>query len=484
MWLTLEEALSELSKEVENPFTGTTQFYCTGASEISLPPGTYGVKVYKGIEYRASLGELEITADQRVQREVRLTRWINMAEKGWYSADDHLQISRPVEGVNPYISKMMQAEDVNVSNLLQFGLARRFHNCVQYAHGPDGPYREGDYILATGQENPRTHFLGHVVTLGSYSPINFSEEYLIYRRFFEEVRRRQALSGFAHFATEKLGGQWGLAVVLPHHLVDFIEVFQFNRPVYSTWYDVLNLGFRVTAIAGTDYPCAAAAIPGRERFYTKVDGELTYDGWLESVRAGKTFVTNGPILEFSVDGIDMGGEIALDSPASVTVAGRVLFDPSRDDIERLELVENGAAVRSFPRVNDSGEIGFQIEHPVQENCWLAIRASGVKVGEIFRPSLHRPSELSSGAHSAPVHVALSGSPPLSAHPRAQEVMRRWLAKLEDLETRLQEDNIEALASRLAVSTGDLTDGEVLGRDRSALVEEVREAMSFFTSGQE
>lgn len=72
--MTLEEALSELSKKVENPFTGTTQFYCTGVSEISLPPGTYGLKVYKGIEYRPSLGEFEVAADQRVQREVRLTR--------------------------------------------------------------------------------------------------------------------------------------------------------------------------------------------------------------------------------------------------------------------------------------------------------------------------------------------------------------------------------------------------------------------------
>ena len=130
-----------------------------------------------------------------------------MVDKGWYSADDHLHISRPVDGLNPYISKMMQAEDVNVSNLLLFGLARRFHNCVQYAHGPDGLYREGDYLLATGQENPRTHFLCHVVTLGSHSPVNFPEEYLIYRRFFEEVQRRQALSGFAHFAIEKLVGQ-------------------------------------------------------------------------------------------------------------------------------------------------------------------------------------------------------------------------------------------------------------------------------------
>ena len=33
----------------------------------------------------------------------------------------------------------------------------------QYAHGPEGHYQEGNYILAAGQENPRTHFLGHKV---------------------------------------------------------------------------------------------------------------------------------------------------------------------------------------------------------------------------------------------------------------------------------------------------------------------------------
>ena len=480
--MTLEEALSRLSKRVENPFTDTTQFYCTGASEISLPPGNYRLNVYKGTEYRTSLGEVDVAAGQRVEREVGLSRWINMAEKGWYSADDHLHITRPVEGLNPYISGMMQAEDVNVSNLLQFGLARRFHNCIQYAHGPDGLYREGDYILATGQENPRTHFLGHVITLGAKSPINYPDEYLIYRLFFEEVRRRQALSGFAHFATEKLGGQWGLAVVLPYDLVDFIEVLQFNRPVYTTWYDLLNLGFRVTGTAGSDYPCADASIAGRERFYTRVDGALTYDGWLDAVRAGKTFVTNGPILEFHVDGVEMGGEIARESPGSVTVAGRVLFDPSRDDVERLELVENGIAVRSFPRVDDSGEFSFQVAHPIQENCWLALRASGQKVGEVVRPGVYRSSEPTSAAHSAPVYLVLNGSPPLSAHPRARDVMRRWLARLEDLESRLQEDKISTLATRLEESLGDLTDEDVLRRDRSALVEEIRKARSYFAAG--
>lgn len=477
--MTLDEALAELSKKVENPFTDTTQFYCVGESEIDLPPGSYRLSVSKGIEYGTYAGEVQIASGGRVERKVEMSRWIDMAEKGWYSADDHLHIARPVDGLNPFISKMMQAEDINVTNILQFGLTRRFHNAIQYAHGPEGVYREGDYILATGQENPRTHFLGHVITLGAGSPINFPDAYLIYRLFFEEVRRQGALSGFAHFATDMLGGHYGLAVVLPHDLLGFVEVFQFNRPNYSTWYDVLNMGFRVTPTAGSDYPCGDASIPGRERFYTRLEGPLAYDSWLEAVRAGKTFVTNGPILEFHVNGAEMGEEISLASQASVTVEGRVQFDRTRDDVERLELVENGRVVRSFPRCDDAGELSFRVEHPVRETSWLALRASGMKLGEVRRPTVYRAFEPTSAAHSAPVHVMLEGAPPLSAHPRARDVMRTWLARLEDLEARLEEDKIDSLATRLQESLLDLTDGDAIRRDRSALIDEIRQAKDYF-----
>ena len=42
----------------------------------------------------------------------------------------------------------------------------------------------------------------------------------------------------------------------------------------AAWYEILNTGFRITPTAGTDYPCVGASIPGRERFYTKVEGQL------------------------------------------------------------------------------------------------------------------------------------------------------------------------------------------------------------------
>ena len=376
---------------------------------------------------------------------------------------------------------MMQAEELHVGNLLQMGLSKRFNRTIQYTHGSDSIYQEGNYILASGQENPRTHFRGHAITLGAHSLIHFPENYLIYRLFFEEARRQGALSGYAHFGNN-VGGEFGLGIDLPHGLVSFVEVLQWNRGVYKFWYDILNAGFRMTPTAGTDYPCARATIPGRERFYTKVEGRFTYENWLEGVRRGRTFVTNGPILEFRVNGKGMGEEVVLSEPGPVQIEGRVRFNPAWDDVAHLAVIENGQLLRSFPRKAGAAEIRFQFEHNVREASWLAIRAYGKKLGEIdpmrnqIRGSWHPTSE----AHSAPVYLTLKGAPPLSAQPAGKAAARTWLARLDDLESRLAEDQLENLAKKLKQHRGDIVELDLLRKNRSALLEEIRKAKDYFT----
>lgn len=123
-------------------------------------------------------------------------------------------------------------------------------------------------------------------------------------------------------AYNPLGSHFGLALVAPHDLMDFIEVLTFNRAIYDARYEMLNLGFRVTPTAGTDYPCGPS-LPGRERFYTHTGATLDFDSWLRSVNQGHVFVTNGPMIEFDVNGQLMGGEISLDGPDSVFVEARL-----------------------------------------------------------------------------------------------------------------------------------------------------------------
>lgn len=473
------------SKKVENPYTGTNQFYSVGNSEISLPPSSYVLKVFKGVEYQAQTREVHIQPGETRELTIEMRRWVNMPAQGWYSADGHVHIARLVKELDPFISKMMQAEDLHVANILQIGLSIR-HVALQYAHGPESIYQEGNYILATGQENPRTHFLGHAMTLGATSVIHFPDQYLIYRYVFEEARRQGALSGYVHYGSDVVGGPYGLAVSLPGGLISFLEVLQFNRGVYDIWYEILNTGFRVTPIAGADYPCAGAVIPGRERFYAKVEGPFNYKNWLEGVRKGRTFVTNGPILEFRVNGKGMGEEVVLGQPGSAQVEGRVRFGPTSDDVEHLEVIENGQLLRSFPRATKSDEIRFKFEHNIQQASWLAIRAHGNKLGEPSPASgripggrIHGVMGPNSEAHSAPVYITLKGAPPLSAHPRAKVLARTWLARLENLESRLAEDQIELLAKKLEPYQGDIVKEELLRKNRPALLEEIQKAKDYF-----
>ncbi len=366
------------SRGVRNPFRGSTDFYTSGELTTRLSPGRYRIRVQKGPEYREAEQEVAISAGNEHRLRFVLRRWIDLPAEGWYSSDDHLHIPRPHPRFDPALAQWMQAEDIHVANLLQLGLARDVHTTPQWAFGPRSLYEAEGTLLVGGQENPRTHVLGHSIILGATNWIDFPQAYLLYERAWREAHRQGAAAGYAHFAMG--GAQDGLAVWAEDQLIDFIEVLNLGFPYYHTWYDALNLGLRVVPTAGTDYPCVPT-LPGRERFYSKINGALTFDNWLDAVRRGRTFVTNGPVLELSVEAAGIGDELVLGSSRVVNVTARVRFDPARDRVERLEIVRAGEVIASRKIPGETGDFAIEVAVPVTVSTWLAARASGQKVGE-------------------------------------------------------------------------------------------------------
>jgi hypothetical protein len=488
-----ESTLAGFSDRIHNPYAMSTQFYSGGSASIPLPGGPATIRVFKGPEYKMAVETVEIPAGKRLAHEVKLARWAHMPAQGWYSADDHLHIPRPAVELNPYISKMMQAEDIHVANLLQMGKVKNTQIAKQHAHGPKGHYQEGHYILAAGQENPRTHFLGHTITLGAPTFTFNADKYLIYRLIWQETAKHGAINGFAHaYAPESspIAAHDGMAVVAPHDLLHFVEVLQFNRSGYEAWYDLLALGFRVTPTAGTDYPCADQTIPGHERFYTKVDGSLTYPKWLESVRQGRTFVTTGPMIEFAIDGKDIGSEIALEAAKEVKISGTAWFDPEQDALAFLELIQNGDVVERFSRVRGQSEIAFSVSRKVGESSWFALRGYGVRLLEdplllwAVRGTSAGPMQFSSfdptsNVHTAPIYLTLKNQPGIEKSARAKRVAQTWLARLEDLERVLDEQNLPHLGALLEVPNFDAVPLETLRKSREELLREIQVAEEFF-----
>lgn len=482
----LASTLAGFADRIDNPYTKSTQFYSDGTSSVPLPTGRATIRVFKGPEYKVPVVTVDIQAAETVQHTVTLTRWANRPQDGWYSADDHLHIPRPVPELNPAISKMMQAEDIHVANLLQMGKVKNFTIAPQHAHGPDSHYQEGQYILAAGQENPRTHFLGHTITLGAQTALHKPEEYLIYRLIWEEAVKQGGINGFAHAyfpeqAFIPIGPHNGAAVVLPHNLLHFMEVLQFDRSDYTTWYEILTLGFRVAPTAGTDYPCGGQTIPGHERFYTKVEGSLSYANWLEGVRKGRTFVTTGPLVEFRINDQDIGSEIVLEEAGTVQVTGRVVFDPEQDDVSALELIHNGHVVDRFSRVKGADHIAFSLSQPVKETSWFAVRSYGARLTENSdaSPLIFSSLKPRSNLHSAPIYVTLKNRPGVEHSAQAKKIAYTWLARLEDLETVLAEDNMEYLAPKLEVPNLDAVPKDILVKNRPGLLKEIQVAKDFF-----
>ncbi len=187
-------------------------FYVDGQFDLDLPQGIYTLEISKGYEYFKIYDELKIGQEGIVSRTYPLKRWINMPERGWYSADDHIHLRRsPRE--DPLILKWIAAEDVHVGHLLQMGdFWATFYS--QYGWGEEGRYQEGAYVLSSGQEEPRTPEIGHTISLIANDFVRYQNDYYRYDRVFDRIHDLGGLSGYAHQGMS-FNGHRGMTLDIP-----------------------------------------------------------------------------------------------------------------------------------------------------------------------------------------------------------------------------------------------------------------------------
>ena len=92
------------------------------------------------------------------------------------------------------------------------------------------------------------------------------------------------------------------------------------------WYRILNCGFRLPAGAGTDAMANFASLRGpvgMNRVYVRTGAPLDQRRLLDSLKAGRSFATNGPLLELTLGGRGLGEELRLPAGEHEVVAQRV-----------------------------------------------------------------------------------------------------------------------------------------------------------------
>jgi hypothetical protein len=167
---------------------------------------------------------------------------------------------------------------------------------------------------------------------------------------------------------------------------------------FQNYYALLNCGFRMMPTAGT--ASGVHPVPlGWNRVYVHCPEGFSYQAWMEGLKAGRSFVTTGPMIWFDVNGKAPGHVFRLNNASAtynVSVSVRGLGERCR-----IEIVENGEIVKA------DDALKLTVDRQIKESTWLTARCwvEGADGRERF-------------AHTAPVFVDVPGKP---LRPRKAEV---------------------------------------------------------------
>ncbi len=356
-------------------------FFVDGAYSLRLPEGEYRVIAGKGAEYLPVSQTITVKAGAEATRRLELKRWVDMPAKGWYSGDGHVHYERLDPEANRRLLLWTRAEDVHVANVLRMGDAKQTY-FEQYAFGAHGRLVDGAYALVPGQEDPRTNVMGHTLQLNLQKAFRAAERYYLYDLAWDETRRQGGLTGYAHFyrpAAQAYFVQRDMTLNVARGKIDFVELCEFGDLDAQAYYEFLNLGFPLTATAGSDVPWGNTI--GTSRVYAYTGERFDADAWFAAVKAGRTFVTTGTMLELTVNGQLPGSVIEASRGDTLRIKASASHKPAPPGY--LEVMSQGEVIRSAA---GGGELEFTV--PVTGSTWIAAR--------------------SPGAHTTPVYVKVNG----------------------------------------------------------------------------
>src|SRR5262249_22232896 len=118
-----------------------------------------------------------------------------------------------------------------------------------------------------------------------------------------------------------------------------------------------------------------ADTPGAVRTYVHT-GPYSSRAWFDGLKAGHVFVTNGPLLELSVHGQEMGAELHVKTGAPLVLEARAVINPDIDQLDRLELFEQGEIVSSSRSRSGAEALYLRHELKAVHGTWFVVRAVG------------------------------------------------------------------------------------------------------------
>jgi hypothetical protein len=140
------------------------------------------------------------------------------------------------------------------------------------------------------------------------------------------------------------------------------------------YFKLLECGIRLPPTAGSGSGASPNPV-GFNRVYVYVEGEFNYESWWDSLREGKVFVTNGPLMRISVEGQLPGHVFGVPKGEKLELEIALTLS-TREDIHYLEIIKNGVVEKSI-RMDDYIEDAKNNKLPkidFDQSGWFLVRA--------------------------------------------------------------------------------------------------------------
>jgi hypothetical protein len=408
----------------------------TGPVTVGLPAGARQVDVVvaRGFEYLTGKTSVRVEGD-RVSSAIAIRRWSDLAARGWIGVEEHLHYDRLDPAADALWLTMLAGDDLQSAHfMVAKGGMMPGAWATQFAYGTKGQAAGGGRLIVPGEEY-RDAAQGHILLLGVNEVIepistggmgtpSVAENFPPLHDVLVRAQALDGLTGVAHGGMLSRKPTALADAVLG--AVDFWEISNgFN---YSTesWYRLMNCGIFLAPGAGTDLPNQPFRDPwqpmlGSVRTYVQTGSRSDFASFKAAKRAGRAFITEGPLIELTVDGKGPGETVRLPASGGNVTVRATLRSPQ--PLQGFQLIRGGRPVDTeIRRARDGAIDAWTIEQRIEfkESGWLAAAGNGVRIAA---------QGFDARAHTSAVRV-LVGERPIRS-PEDLSHLREAITRLRD-----------------------------------------------------
>ncbi|MCA9014791.1 MAG: CehA/McbA family metallohydrolase [Planctomycetaceae bacterium] len=392
-----------------------------GEVQIQLPQTNVTIEALSGLETEFTRKTINLSQQTSAQITLQLKRFSNQTAS-YKTANTHLhimQLSR--EECDRYLKQVPAADrlDLVFVSHLERAIADKTYITNRYSKTDLNMLsKESGVLFGWGEEHRHNSSgyeegYGHVMLLDIkrlIQPVSIGPgimkqgtDGIPLSRGIKTALKDQATVIWCHNA-------WGMEST-PNVIqgnVHALNIFDGGtRSTYEdSFYRYLNAGYKTPFSTGTDWFQYDFS-----RVYAAMSAPLTTANWLASLRAGKTFITNGPLLDLQINETGMGDQLQLtaeNNQITIHATGK-----GRVDFERLELVHNGKviATRTTSPVEGHFEARLEWKLKIDQPGWIALRTPSPSVPQ--NPQRQQKTPLNEYgrelfSHTSPIYLEWEG----------------------------------------------------------------------------